>query len=272
MTRNQPGAEAFGGVDPAGIADVDVLGLLAVQCTTVLDADLSRVMLVSPTGSMCTAARSGDPSLLAGLRDPQPDECGPYEECVASDRPVIETDLVVHADRWPTFGRRVRDVGILAVHVLPLRAGGATIGAVGLLAGRTPVLDDHDAQVGQALADSAAIGFVSQHCSRNARMVVEQLQTALNSRVVIEQAKGVLAERSGLDVEQAFDALRRHARHDRRRLSDLASQVVAGTIDARAIVEPLGGAPAGERDPVRHRRRVDRGPYPPGGVAGRPVK
>jgi hypothetical protein len=44
----------------------------------------------------------------------------------------------------------------------------------------------------------------------------------LNSRVIIEQAKGKLAERLGLDMDQAFNLLRDQARPRNRRLSDLA--------------------------------------------------
>jgi hypothetical protein len=53
----------------------------------------------------------------------------------------------------------------------------------------------------------------------------EQLQTALNSRVIIEQAKGKLAERLGVDMDQAFTLLRDRARTSNRRLSDLAQAV-----------------------------------------------
>jgi AmiR/NasT family two-component response regulator len=52
------------------------------------------------------------------------------------------------------------------------------------------------------------------------------LQRALDTRVVIEQAKGVLAERFGLDVHDAFDMLRMSARSNRIRLRDLAERVV----------------------------------------------
>ena len=54
----------------------------------------------------------------------------------------------------------------------------------------------------------------------------EQLQTALNSRVVIEQAKGRLAERLDLDMDQAFALLREHARSNNQRLTDLARYVI----------------------------------------------
>ena len=56
---------------------------------------------------------------------------------------------------------------------------------------------------------------------------VDQLQGALDSRVVIEQAKGILAERFQLGVDEAFLLLRRAARTHRLQLRALAEQVVA---------------------------------------------
>jgi hypothetical protein len=53
-----------------------------------------------------------------------------------------------------------------------------------------------------------------------------QLQEALDSRIVIEQAKGILAERYSIDVEEAFRLLRRAARSNRVRIHVIAARVV----------------------------------------------
>jgi hypothetical protein len=62
-------------------------------------------------------------------------------------------------------------------------------------------------------------GMLARRCA--------QLQEALESRVVIEQAKGVVAERFGLEPERAFEILRHAARSNRMQLQDLARQVVS---------------------------------------------
>ena len=53
-----------------------------------------------------------------------------------------------------------------------------------------------------------------------------QLQEALDSRVVIEQAKGILAERYSITVDEAFRLLRRASRSNRLRIHDVAARVV----------------------------------------------
>ena len=68
-----------------------------------------------------------------------------------------------------------------------------------------------------------------------------QLRHALESRILIEQAKGVLAERYDLAVEEAFALLRYAARTSRRNLHELASEVVDRTgkpIPAMVIAVP----------------------------------
>ena len=72
----------------------------------------------------------------------------------------------------------------------------------------------------------ATIGILQQRSAQRSTMLAEHLQRALNSRVVIEQAKGVLAERNGMSMEAAFDALRRSARDHNIKLTDLAFAVV----------------------------------------------
>lgn len=55
-----------------------------------------------------------------------------------------------------------------------------------------------------------------------------QLEQALRSRVAIEQAKGVLAERYGLELDEAFDLIRRTARSNRMKLQDLVARIKPG--------------------------------------------
>ncbi|HSS74565.1 MAG TPA: ANTAR domain-containing protein [Gaiellaceae bacterium] len=55
----------------------------------------------------------------------------------------------------------------------------------------------------------------------------DQLAEALETRIVIEQAKGVLAERFRLTVDDAFLLLRRSARTARVKIHDLAREVVS---------------------------------------------
>jgi AmiR/NasT family two-component response regulator len=70
-----------------------------------------------------------------------------------------------------------------------------------------------------------------------------QLERALQSRILVEQAKGVLAERYGITVEEAFELLRRGARSSRVRIHHLAAEVVDTRRSPTAIelerVKPL---------------------------------
>ena len=70
-----------------------------------------------------------------------------------------------------------------------------------------------------------------------------QLERALESRVVIEQAKGVLAERLGVRIDEAFEILRSAARTSRTGLHQLAVQVINEPRTPNPVVVALARRP-----------------------------
>jgi response regulator NasT len=70
-----------------------------------------------------------------------------------------------------------------------------------------------------ALARSAEIGRL--------RITGEQLQTALNENREVSMAVGLIMERRQIDRQQAFEALRSTARSRRRKISEIAEELLS---------------------------------------------
>jgi AmiR/NasT family two-component response regulator len=66
-----------------------------------------------------------------------------------------------------------------------------------------------------------------------------QLMRALESRIVIEQAKGMLAERLRLTLDDAFELLRTAARSKRVKLHELAREVIESRETPAAVLGQL---------------------------------
>jgi len=66
-----------------------------------------------------------------------------------------------------------------------------------------------------------------------------QLEHALQSRVAIEQAKGIVAERYGLEPDEAFELIRRAARNHRVKLHDLVRAIRPGVESPPELVAVL---------------------------------
>src|SRR5207249_397101 len=93
-------------------------------------------------------------------------------------------------------------------------------------------------------------------------IVADQLQYALDYRVVIERAVGYLMGTHHLDAVTAFDMLRRRARDSRRRVADVATEILGGSTgpasdDRVGDLPPSGlgraGLAAARRFPLLHR-------------------
>ena len=116
-----------------------------------------------------------------------------------------------------------------------MRLRGTVIGALNLFHVEPGEMQTGDVEAAQALADVATIAILQHRATLEAQVVNQQLQNALNSRIVIEQAKGMVAERESLNMEQAFSALRNHARNHNLRLVDVAKAVIVGSLAAAAL-------------------------------------
>ncbi len=63
------------------------------------------------------------------------------------------------------------------------------------------------------------------------QLVNAGLSDALNGRIVTEQAKGIVAERAGIDIEAAFSRIQSFARDHNLRVVDVANGFVDATLD-----------------------------------------
>ncbi|WP_228709128.1 GAF and ANTAR domain-containing protein [Amycolatopsis keratiniphila] len=171
-------------------------------------------------------------------RHPAVAEEGPALESFETGKDIAVHDLSAEVSRWPGYVARMAGKGYAAVSALPLRTMDETVGSIAFLSAETVVLSVEDRRLGRALADVATLCLLQQRELRHYRTLSAQLQKALDSRVVIEQAKGMLAERAGIDLGTAFHRLRSYARSSNRKLSDVARGVVEGTLGTRKLLRP----------------------------------
>jgi hypothetical protein len=219
---------------------VELLTRLADRYVDLLDVAAAGLMLLAPEGDLRVVASSSEAMRVVELFEIQSQE-GPCLDCYRTGEPVVNLDLATLDGRWPSFAPVALEAGFRSVHALPMRLRGSVIGAANLFRAQEGSLGDADLVVGQALADVATIAILQQRSMHETRVINEQLSHALNSRVIIEQAKGIVAERAGVDMEQAFKRLRTYARNHNLRLSDVALAVIDGTLAAAEL--DLGGAP-----------------------------
>lgn len=140
--------------------------------------------------------------------------------------------------RWPHYAPRALGLGYTHVAALPLREQARISGALVLLSGaRQHAFARDTLTLGQSLAEFTAVILHRAGEADRSRTLTAQLETALASRVIIEQAKGILATRWAVPLDDAFARLRRHARSRQRPLSDVAREVVEGGADRELIGE-----------------------------------
>lgn len=141
--------------------------------------------------------------------------------------------------RWPAWGPRAAESGVLSFLSVPLLVRGQRMGALNLFATQADRFGDPgDRDVALIFAVHAAQALASAR-------LVSGLEVALSSRHEIGVAQGILIERFGLDLDQAFSVLRRISSQTNTKISSIAHRIVetgkVPTLDDPAP-EPDGGS------------------------------
>jgi GAF domain-containing protein len=213
---------------------VELLTLLTDRCVEVLDVTAAGLMLVAPDGDLRVIASSSEAMRTLELFELQAEE-GPCLDCYRTGRPVVNQNLAMVNGRWPRFAAEALEAGFHSVHALPMRLRGNIIGALNLFRTDPGEMNEADLDMAQAFADVATITILQHRAALEAQDLNEHLNHALNSRIVIEQAKGMVSEREGLNMQQAFTMLRDHARNHNLRLMDVARDVIDGNLAASTL-------------------------------------
>lgn len=210
----------LGGLDTAG-----VLTTIAHHARELLEASDAAIITPGdkPGFVAVTAVDGPGMSALAGRVYPP----GSLASRVMASREGLLVDNLTAAAATED-GRRL---GLGPGIVVPIVAGERVFGdlMIGAPPGSRPY-GNGDLEDVKLFAEAAgvalAMGEARSELEEYHRRTSQQLQTALNSRIVIEQAKGFIAATRGISTEEAFDLLRRNARHSGEKLHDAAAKVV----------------------------------------------
>jgi hypothetical protein len=225
-----------------GLDVVDLLTGLTTDCARLLDIAAAGLLLADPNGVLHVVAASSERTRNLELFQLQREQ-GPCLDCYHSGEPVSVADLSAHGTRWPLFVRAATEAGFASIHAMPMRLRDIRLGALGLFGTTIGPLSDDDLDLGQALAHVASIALVADMTAADAVVIAQQLRTTLTSRIAIEQAKGLLGQLGGLDMDQSFAAIRRYARDHNQRLTGVAEALVSRELSgAQVLAEAIGTA------------------------------
>jgi GAF domain-containing protein len=225
-------------VDPARLAsslrrlepatDLGTAGALrqAVDaCAELFQVTGSGLLVADQDDVMRAAAATDGPGRV--LEDVQ-EQTG-QGPCVDSfvNREIVATDDLACETRWPASRDILVSHDVRAVLAVPVAVGGVTVGSLNVYMNRPHQWDESEKA---ALGSYRELVEVMLHAALQARHsseLADQLKYAIDYRAVIERGVGFLMASCDLNAVDAFNVLRRTARNQRRRVADVAQELVS---------------------------------------------
>ncbi|MGW2816684.1 ANTAR domain-containing response regulator [Streptomyces sp. NPDC001415] len=216
---------------------------LTAHCQALTPVSAATALVIEGGDRQVWAATP--PDVSDGLTGGDSWESGsPLRDCHRLGRPIPEVPLAHPYARacWPRYAPAARDSGFLGVAAWPLSHDGTAYGALCLLSQRPGQLGSETERIASALARATAIGLAHHQALAEHQRLAGQLQRALDSRTVIEQAKGILAERHDIPLQEAFEMMRRTSRSHQTPMRELAQTIIA-TPRRRSAAPPSTATP-----------------------------
>ncbi|MFJ8828302.1 ANTAR domain-containing protein [Streptomyces sp. NPDC102467] len=191
------------------------------------------VLLAGPADGLAVVAATS-PSIQALQQLAVASGQGPEPVCFQRGEPMLVTDLPAARGQWPQYAGEADGAGVGAVSSLPLPHQGndRLLGVMNLFYAWPGPIGEAQLMAAQTLADALALALGQRRKREAVRRENGQLRQALSSRVVIEQAKGALAARLEITLDEAFARLRTHARSRQQKLTALSAQIARGHVPA----------------------------------------
>ncbi|MDQ1433687.1 MAG: hypothetical protein QOF59_503 [Actinomycetota bacterium] len=195
-----------------------------IACQSPIGADNAGVTLQRGNAA-ATAAFHGDAALPLDEAQYEADD-GP---CLTAFRTgdVVRVERIADAAaRWPKFAAAAAEAGIVSSLSIPLVLKTEVVGALNLYASQDLSFTDTSVHLARLFAEQAALAVTNAEIYWQTYTLTQNLTLALENRERIGQAKGILATRLGITMDDAFDQLRRASQNLNIKLRDIADHVV----------------------------------------------
>jgi GAF domain-containing protein len=200
------------------------------RCLQLFATSAAGILLSSVENHLRIAASSGDQMRRAQLFELQVGE-GPCLDCYRTGRPVVSADLSRRRRAWPRFVPVAAAAGFRSVHAVPMRVPDRIIGTLNLFGAEVGTLSAADILAAEALAQATAFTIQRGWPSAHAEGVLDKVRLVRHDQLVIEQAKGVLAGRAGIPLDEAMKRVERYAHHHDLDLLAVCHQIVNGDLN-----------------------------------------
>lgn len=165
---------------------------------------------------------------------------GPTVEAVREMRQVRVDDVLREEHRWPRYTSMAVQCGDRSSVTLPSLLPGEGQGedrviTFGVHSGRADAFDGEVvAPLTALLAEHAAVALHSVGSRATSARETAHMRRAMSARTVIDQAKGIIMHARGCDADAAFASLREVAQRNRKKVVDVARDLVAENTGPRA--------------------------------------